>query len=59
MRVGMELSPLHGWIEDTAHLGNDGKFFFTAQVIADVVIVDKSFTLGSRILVFRRLMWNS
>ena len=39
--VGAELRPAHGRIEDAALFGNDGKFFFPAQIIADVMILDK------------------
>ena len=35
------MRPVHGRIKDAALFGNDGKFFFPAQIIADVVILDK------------------
>lgn len=39
--VGADMRPVHGRIEDAALFGNDGKFFFPAQIISDVVILDK------------------
>ena len=39
--VGADMRPVHGRIEDAALFGNDGKFFFSAQIIADVVILNK------------------
>lgn len=45
MHVGAEMRPAHGRIENAALFGNDGKFFFPAQIIADVVILDEGFVL--------------
>ena len=39
--VGADMRPAHGRIEDAALFGNDGKLFFFAQIVADVVILNK------------------
>ena len=45
MLVRMELLPVHSGIEGTALFDDDGKFFFTAQIIAYIMIIDKSLAL--------------
>ena len=49
MSIGTKLYPFHAGIKDAALLGDDGKFLFPAQVVTDVMVLDKCFALMARL----------